>query len=266
MEYQPNAGQTYVPFQDNINVGPLPFTPLPKPDPALPELELNQMARDKGYILNAQNHHFLPGVTPEMLDWWWVNMEKGYFLWAPGSHKRFNWVRPPWKYGFLNSAHIIAESLGKGIPVFGGSDIQINRLDLSCYPFTTALEHVICEGVFNDKGEFVDSTIHMWQAAPGGCVHIDASVANPNISEPPSFVKEALAADPNAKPVPSWASDHSEYETSRWPEFLPTLYNLWKGHPDPTQNVFCDLRVRQTGPETWEYLCENGPVQLNENT
>ena len=22
--------------------------------------------------------HIIPGVTEEMLDWWWVNMEKGY--------------------------------------------------------------------------------------------------------------------------------------------------------------------------------------------
>lgn len=189
-------------------------------------------------------------------------MEKGYYLWAPGSHKRFNWVRPPWQYGFLNSAHMISESLGKGIPVFGGSGVQIDRLDLSYFPFTTALDHVICEGVFNNKKEFVDSTVHMWQAAPGGCIHFDASIGNPNISEPPGFILEMLKKNPNAKPVPSWASDHSEYEASRWPIFLPPLYNLWKGHPDPSQNVQCDLTVRKTGNETWEYVHVNGPIKI----
>jgi hypothetical protein len=56
-------------------------------------------------------------------------------------------------------------------------------------------------------------------------------------------------------------ASHAEYEASRWPVFLPTLYHLWEGHPDPTQNVACDLTVR------WEdgaisYVAENGPVGL----
>lgn len=46
------------------------------------------MALEKKWIIKEQCQHFLPGVTPEMLDWFWANMEKGYYLWAPGSHKR----------------------------------------------------------------------------------------------------------------------------------------------------------------------------------
>ena len=260
MEYIPNGGQTYMPFQKNINVSTLPYTPLPRPVPALPELELNQMAQGKGWVITMQHQHVLDGVTPEMLDWWWANMEKGYYLWAPGSHKRFNWVRAPWEYGFLRSAHMISESVGAGLPVFGGSGVQIERLDLSWFPFTRALEHVLCEGIFNGKGEFVDATIHMWQAAPGGCVHMDAAVSNPNLSEPPAFLLEMMAETPGVRPVPPSSTDHGEYEAARWPVFLPALYGLWKDHPDPTQSVRCDLRVRQTGPERWEYLSENGPV------
>ena len=40
--------------------------------------------------------HVIPGVTAEMIDWWWVNMEKGYELWCPEEHKGFKWeVEPP---------------------------------------------------------------------------------------------------------------------------------------------------------------------------
>lgn len=262
MDYLANAGQTYLPFVDNIHVDTVPWQPLAKPEPPLPELALNEAARSKGWVLKSQHPHFLPGVTSEMLDWWWVNMEKGYYLWAPGSHKRFSWVKEPWKYGFLNSAHMISESVGKGLPVFGGNGVQINRLDLSWFPFSTHLEHVICEGVFNAKGEFVDSTIHMWQDCPGGCVHVDAAVANPNVSEPPAFVLEMLAADPDCKPVPSSDTDHSEYETSRWPVFLPKLYDLWKGHPDPSQNVACNLQVAENEDGSLRYINENGPVTV----
>ena len=254
MEYIANAGQTYMPFQENTNIPTLPYTPLPRPEPPLPEPRLNAAAREKGWVLNAWHQHFLPGVDARMMDWWWANMEKGYYLWAPGSHKRFSWVREPWKHGFLHSAHMISESVGQGLPFFGGSGVQINRLDMDCFPFTQALEHVIVEGVFSAHGHFVDMTVHQWQDAPGGCIHMDAAVADPSVPEPPAFILEMLARDPDAKPVPPSATDHGEYEASRWPVFLPKLYDLWKDHPDPTQSVPCDLRVRQTGPERWAYV------------
>lgn len=262
MTYAANAGQTYMPFRDNTRVPTLAYTPLPMPEPPLPAPELNAMAREKGWVLGRWHQHFLPGVFPEMLDWWWANMEKGYYLWAPGSHKRFGWVREPWKYGFLNSAHIISEAVGENMPVFGGNGVQINRLSLEWFPFTHALEHVICEGIFNDKGEFVDATIHMWQAAEGGCIHLDAAVANPHLSEPPRFILEMLAENPEAMPVPPSETDHSDYEAARWPVFLPALYELWKDHPDPTQSVPCDLLVKKTGEERWEYIAENGPIHI----
>lgn len=259
-EYLANAGQTYMPFQENTEVDTLPYTPLAAPSPALPELELNSAAAAKGWALGAQEQHFLPGVTSEMLDWFWANMEKGYYLWAPGSHKRFNWVREPWKYGFLGSAHMISEAVGKGMAVFGGSGVEIRRLGLAYFPFTYALEHVLCEGVFNDLGEFVDMTVHMYADCPGGCNHITAAVASTTVSEPPRFVKEMLAADPDAKIVPPSTTSHAGYEASRWPQFLPQLYALWRDHPDPSQSVRCDLRVRRAGEERWEYVSENPPV------
>ena len=255
MEYIPNGGQTYLPIQDNIHVPTLPFTPLSAPTPAYAPLELTESCREKGYVITTQAQHFLPGVTAKMMDWWWANMEKGYYLWAPGSHKRFNWVKSPSQYGFLNSAHMISEAMVPGKPVFGGSGIQINRLSLEWFFFTSHLSHVIVEGVFNAKGEFVDSTVHMWEDAEGGLNHIVAGVANTRCSEPPAFVLE----DPSAAPAPEDGAAHSEYEASRWPVFLPALYHLWEGHPDPSQNVPCDLPVEDT-ENGLRYLSENGPV------
>lgn len=261
-EYLANAGQTYLPFQDNTEIDTLPFTRPALPTPPLPELELNVEAKAKKWELGAQTQHFLPGVTSEMLDWFWANMEKCYYLWAPGSHKRFNWVKEPWKYGFINSVHMISESVGKGLAVFGGSGVEIHRLSLDYFPFTYALEHVLCEGVFNDRGEFVDMTVHMYQDCEGGCEHITAAVASTTVSEPPRFVKEMLAADPNVKIVPPSATPHSDYEASRWPQFLPQLYELWKDHPDPSQSVRCDLSVVRKPDGGLEYVCANAPVTL----
>lgn len=262
INYTANAGQTYMPFQENIKVPTVPYTPLDKPNPPLPELELNAMAIEKGWVIQAQSQDFIPGVSSEQMDWFWANMEKCYYLWAPGSHKRFNWVREPWKYGFVKSAHMISEAVGEGLPVFGGSGVQINRLDLSYFPFTANLEHVICEGVFNGKDEFIDMTVHMWQDVPGGCVHMTASVASTTATAPPDFVLEMLRENPDVQPVAPASTNHAEYEAAMWPKFLPTMYGLWKDHPDPSQNVHCDLRVKRSDDGTLSYLVENGPVTI----
>ncbi len=256
--YTANAGQTFMPFQENINVPTLPYTPLDRPDPLLPELEMKEEFLERGYIMTMQCQHFLPGVEPEMIDWWWANMEKGYYLWAPGAHKRFNWVRTPWEYGFEKSAHCISESMAPGIPVFGGNGIQINRMGLDMFPFKTHLEHVLVEGVFNRLGEFVDSTVHMWEKTEGGTNHITAGFLNTKITELPEFILE----DPTQKPAaPEDSQSHAEYEASQWPIFLPKLYDLWKDHPDPSQNVQCDLRVKENPDGTISYIAENGPLK-----
>lgn len=262
-EYIANAGQTYLPVRDNINIDFMSFTPPEKPDPPLKPLELRQSSREKGLILSSQKQHFLPKVTAEMLDWFWANMEKGYYLWAPGSHKRFSWVKSPAEVGMERSVHMIAESCEKGAPVFGGEGVEIHRLPLEpFFPFTDCLAHVICDGVLNEKGELVDSTIHMWEDVPGGINHITATVTNSRCSEPPAFIQEMLAAHPDRKPVPNYATDHEDYEASQWPVFLPTLYGLWKNHPDPSQNVRCCLKAEKTENGTFRYTEENGPVRI----
>ena len=263
MTYIANGGQTYLPITDNINVDFLPFERPAKPSPLLPELELNPKAIEKGYVLPSQKQHFLPGVTSEMMDWFWANMEKCYYLWAPGSHKRFNWVKTPVEVGLEKSVIMIAESVGKGIPVFGGEGIEIHRLALKdFFPFKSTLKHIICEGIYNDAGELFDSTTHMWEDVPGGCVHITATVANSNASMPPQFILDLIKKDPNVKITPNYATDHEDFEASRWPVFLPKLYELWKDHPDPSQNVQCCLEVEQVGEYEYRYVKENGPVVL----
>ena len=69
--------------------------------------------------------HIIPGVTTEMLDWWWVNMEKGYELWCPDEHKGFRWeVKPPLG-GHVGAVQIASESIDYG-PVM---DIRIEWMD-----------------------------------------------------------------------------------------------------------------------------------------
>ena len=262
MEHCANAGQTYIPFHENRHVPTLPYRPLDLPVPPLKERQLNGCALEKGWIIASQHQHFLPGVSSEMLDWFWANMEKCYYLWAPGSHKKFTWVKSPVQYGMERSIHMIAESCEPGLAVFGGEGVEIHRLVLAdFFPCTTCLKHVICEGVYNDLGELVDSTIHMWEDCEGGCLHITATVANSRVSAPPGFIIKMLQENPDVKIVPNWATEHEDYEASQWPVFLPKLYELWKNHPDPSQNVRCNLEVVEENGK-FRYVAENGPVTL----
>lgn len=264
-EYIANAGQTWFPVRENIHVPFASFIPPRKPEPPLKPLELNRASMEKGLVLSSQKQHFLPGVTAEMLDWFWANMEKGYYLWAPGSHKRFSWVRSPAEAGLEHSIHMIAESCAPGAPVFGGEGVEIHRLILSeFFPFTDCLSHAICEGVLNEKGELVDSTVHMWEDVNGGINHITATVTNTKCSEPPAFVKKMIAEDPDVKIVPNYTTDHEDFEASQWPVFLPKLFDLWKNHPDPSQNVHCCLEVRRAEDGRFHYVSPNAPVCLKE--
>ena len=67
---------------------------------------------------------------------------------------------------------------------------------------------------------------------------------------------------PGVKMVPNYMTDHEDYEASQWPVFLPKLYDLWKDHPDPSQNVHCCLKVERTENGAFRYVCQNGPVYL----
>ena len=53
MDYIPNGGQTYMPFQENIHVPTLPFTPLDPPSPAYPALELTRESAKHGYVITS---------------------------------------------------------------------------------------------------------------------------------------------------------------------------------------------------------------------
>ena len=189
--------------------------------------------------------HELHGVSPEMIDWFWANMEKCYFLWAPGDHKWFEWVNPPSKVGFVGSSHRPAEQTYPGGPVLG--PMLIERKDMSWYPFTTALEHIIVEYMADGS----NACIHQWEAADYGSKHRTSLIVKGDI--PPAFKDlhpEGLG------------TDHADYEEALWCEFLPKIYSLWKDHPDPWQNVHCDLRVKKLPNGEWAYVSENKPAAI----
>ncbi len=56
--------------------------------------------------------HRLRGVTPEMIDWWWDNIDNdSYRLWHPRDHIAFEWQVPPTETGHVGAIHMACESL-----------------------------------------------------------------------------------------------------------------------------------------------------------
>ena len=264
MSYIPNGGQTYLPAGKNIQIPLNPCKPLPLPVPLIKEPVLKQEFVDKGYVAAEWSQHFLPGVEPEMLDWFWSNMEKCYYLWAPGCHKTFTWIKSPVEYGMMGSVHQVCESMGPGVPPMGGDGITLHRMDLDNFPFQEHLEHVIIEAILNDKGEIFNLGVHMWEKTEGGCIHVTRGATNTRISEPPKFVIDFSKAEKQIEELADTSDvmPHPDYEAAQWPIFLPKMYDIWKDHPDPSQNVYCDLRVKENEDGSLSYVAENGPILL----
>ena len=61
--------------------------------------------------------------------------------------------------------------------------------------------------------------------------------------------------------MPDTAS-HMEYESGRLNAFLPQLYDLWKDHPDPWQNIHFDLTTVQNPDGTWAHKYPNRAPSL----
>lgn len=256
--YVATGGQSARPF-GQFKVPYPKWEPLQIPE-GLPEFDLSPEYKEKGWAIGALADHFLPGVTSEMIDWFWANMEKGYYLWAPGSHKRFQWICEPWQYGLTNSKHTSLENMWEDhiidLEVAAGDGygmLLYNRFDFEVYPFNSCLKHAIIEGQVDENGEIWMLLTHTWEDVEGGSIHRMAAATR----DLESMQKVLPPANYPPKKGDRNVVEHCEFELSQWPVFLPGLYNVWKDHPDPTQNVRYDLTVEQIGDYKWKYVNDN---------
>ncbi len=167
------------------------------------------------------DHEELVGVTPEMIDWWWVNMEKGYPLWEPEDHKSFVWEVPPPPGGYLGAIQIVEEKLGP-TPVM---KIRIRWDDPDKCPIARIYKHAIVGSKIKKKGEVQAMILHQYEeSARGTRMRSTMRFLGP---VPPGFAE-------------IWKM-HNRSEVSRFPKFLPDLYRLWQSVKDPAINRQCCL-------------------------
>jgi hypothetical protein len=193
--------------------------------------------------------HIIPGVTPEMLDWWWVNMEKGYELWCPDEHKGFRWEIKPPLGGHIGAVQIATESIDYS-PV---RDIRIEWVDPNLgtreqKDFWT-YEHLLAASATNaQSGDQPRVELsHQWEAIPGGCKM--RSCMHQFRGPPPG--------NPSHGPVPRHPSGkkpsgggwrtHNIAEVSTFKAFLPALWGIWQAVPDPAINRHCSLKIKKEG-------------------
>ena len=204
-----------------------------------PPAEIHPKFADYGWVVGHDVTEFIPGVTAEMVDWWWGNMEKGYHIWAPGEHYGFDWLVPPCEVGYEGSTEISYE-------FDPYNPLIIVRESIEKLPLKDCFEH--CWLTSNKLGEAELLLVHMHQDVEGGIHWRTITIAK-------QWDLDYLDAHSDTFPTKS----HMEYESGRLKDFLPQLWALWKDHPDPWQNVHFDLTVEQKPDGTWKHKYANKP-------
>ena len=205
--------------------------------------------------------HIIPGVTTEMIDWWWVNMEKGYELWCPDEHKGFKWeVKPPLG-GHIGAVQIATESIDYG-PVM---NLRIEWVDPNIgtqeqKDFWT-YEHLLTAGSTGAQPGTKPMVMlsHQWEAISGGCKMRSCMHRGP---EPPPGARPPSAGGrppfpPDLSKMPPHPSGkkpsgggwpaHNVSEVSTFKAFLPALWGIWQAVPDPAINRHCSLKIKKEG-------------------
>ena len=167
------------------------------------------------------DHDELVGVTPEMIDWWWVNMEKGYPLWEPNDHKSFVWEVPPPIGGYLGAIQIAEEKMGPMPPM----KIRIRWDDPDSCPIPRIYEHAIVASGVDPAGKVGAMILHEWEKSSRGT----------RMRSTMRFLSPVPPA------LPEIWKEHDRAEVSTFPQFLPDLYKLWQAVKDPAINRQCSL-------------------------
>lgn len=146
--------------------------------------------------------HELKGVTPEMITWWWDNIEdtERYKLWHPKDHIAFEWVVPP-SAGHVGAIQKATEKVG-GIPMA----LLIRWEDPKSVK--TEYQNVLAASIISDDGDVIMCFSHEYEAAPYG-------VRMRSTFHVPSRVSWIIG---------SGLRKHNIEEMARFSEFLPDLY------------------------------------------
>ncbi len=180
----------------------------------------------EGFSVTISDYE-IQGVTPDMFDWWFDNMDKGYVLWHPIDHKSFEWIVPPGKVGHVGA--ILAPGQGRpgGAVTKGRSrreDVSFVPADMIIYDHVEANSNIDADN--KNTGQYI---IHQYEATDYGTRLRSIQVRRPS---PGARVE----ADPGR---------HLREEMGRASAFIPELYKLWQVVTDREINPHFNLKVKK---------------------
>jgi len=185
----------------------------------------------------------LKGVTAEMVNWHWCNLEKDYILWHPEDHRGFAWANPVTEKGFLGAVQCaVQQTSPEGIKDPMKMPFGLKYYDISVLKGKWAdlikYENAILVGrVSNDNWEATPESyiLHQWQAGFSGVVGMSSAISVSDDLDPEIFKKRMLG----------WAA-HAGAELENFPKFLPALFNMWQVVEDPEFNKMHSMKVVKT--------------------
>jgi hypothetical protein len=206
----------------------------------------------EGWLTMVDEHHEIHGVTPEQIDWWWDNMEKGYPLWHPEDHHDFHWEKAPGDVGHIGAVQIADQ----GADHKGGK--RATWYDPSVLPFVPEYDHVLVLGGFSTDAENTDWGIHQYEATDYGTKHRWTII----LKGPQADKIRAMRASKQPLPQPPlWnGMTHFQAEAYCWEQFLPTLWKLWQVVKDPRLNPQPNLKVKKLPNGKIAYIFDNKPA------
>jgi len=149
--------------------------------------------------------HELPGVTPEMIDWWWPHIYMANTLWHPTEHIAFRYEELPSKsgQGGPTKVAVIVEKVSES----PASELRLRiEEDQSSFPIPTTYDHVNMSTILGSGDK------------PIGWIHHDY-IARSTFRFPAKTPKQFLEA----------MRKHNIGEMGQFPKFLPELYKQHAG-------------------------------------
>jgi hypothetical protein len=155
--------------------------------------------------------HEIHGVTVEMVDWWWDNMDKGYPLWCPDEHKSFQWEVAPRDCpdGHTGAIQVVEESINHG-PVM---KLRIRWENPKDSPIPIVYTRAMLATGLSPDNKVMTYLLHQYEPTDYGIK-----------------MRSTLRPLGDTSPGEAWAK-HNKAEVSTFSSFLPELFNLWKNVP-----------------------------------
>ena len=160
----------------------------------------------KGATVSLVVEHELCGVTPEMLDWWWDNMDNDtYRLWHPQDHLALEWQILPSQVGHAGAISMACEKISD-VPA---QILRIRWEEPKATPIATIYSHVNVGSILGPGPDDI----------PVGCIVHEYEETSYGTRMRSTFLLPAFAPQQFLDSL----RKHNIAEMGQFPEFLPQL-------------------------------------------